>query len=84
MIFTPAPPYQSIEEEFEARIKKAFSEDRDGYVYIDSRRQAFQFAMSKYGQEKGWLTGGDLVDIDDQYSQLRFYLTPEGKTHFFA
>jgi hypothetical protein len=76
--FKPSTGYSSIEQEFEERTAKAFRSGAD-YVFIDSRRMRFQFEAAEYCHERGWLTEPEFVEIDEQYAQQRYRLTPAGK-----
>jgi hypothetical protein len=79
--FQPSSGYASLEQEFEARTAKAFRAGAD-YIFIDSRRQQFQFEGAEYCRSQGWLTDPELVEIDEQYAQQRYRLTPTGRKRF--
>lgn len=80
-MYQPEPPYQTIQEEFEARTRKAFVEGGAKEVWIYSRREGFRLAMCSYCIEQGWMDG-ELVQIDSQSSGQRYWLTDKGKKHF--
>lgn len=83
-VFEPKAPYKTIEEEFEARTRKAFTEHPVAdYVVIDSRRQQFQAEMVAYCQKCGWLDAGEFIDMpEQQWAEWRYRLTPVGREHF--
>ena len=81
MDFKPAEGFATIEEEFEARIRKAFVEKRAHSVWIHSSLEGFQIAMASFGKEKGWLEG-ELLDLDSQSSAMSFKLTEAGRKYF--
>lgn len=76
--FLPSAGYLTIEDEFEARTAKAFRSGAD-YIFIDSRRQQFQFEAAEFCRGKGWLTEPEFVEIDEQYAQQRYRLTVDGR-----
>lgn len=69
------------DDELEDALKRAFVDGKAPYVILDDRRQQFLIESAVMGVEKGWLTE-ELVDIEEQYSQLRYHLTDEGRKHF--
>lgn len=77
-----SPGYQTIEEEFEASLRKAFVDKRMPRIAIYSRRQQFQFESAAFGEEKGWLRQLGLVQLDEQSSEFQYELTAYGKRHF--
>ena len=81
MSYLPEAPYRTLEEEFEARIQKAFVEDGNRYVFIYSKHERFRLAMMDFGAKKGWVNCV-LQELDSQSSTLCCELTPEGVKHF--
>lgn len=78
----PSPGYKSIEDEFEARLRRAFSQTpTPDFIYYDSRRQRFLAEGIAYGENMDWLQGR-LQEIDDQYSRYEARLTAAGRRHF--
>jgi len=73
--------YESIEQEFEATIRRAFTPQPCGFIFYDSRRQVFFAECIAYGEERGWLDG-KLNEIEAQYSRYEARLTDAGKLHF--
>lgn len=73
--------YETIEEEFEASLRRAFVDGKADYVAIYSRREQFLLESANYGVERGWLTG-KLEQQDEQSSRYCFRLTDEGRAHF--
>lgn len=80
-MFEPVAPYKTIEEEFEARTRKAFVEKGMTEVWVYSKRDEFQITMSEFCIQKGWMQG-ELIELDSQSSGMRYTLTEEGKKHF--
>lgn len=78
---TISPGYQTIEEEFEAALRKAFVTHKAKKIIIDSRRMRFQLESAAFGIEKGWLDG-ELVEYDEQSSAYEYWLTDAGKKYF--
>jgi len=77
----PSPGFATIEQEFEERTAKAFHQGAD-YVIIRSRHQQFQAEAVDYCISKGWLTCGELIQLDEQSSEIRCRLTSKGKEHW--
>lgn len=67
--------------DLEDALRRAFVDRRADYIFLDDRRQAFRIESVRLGVERGWLTE-EFVEIDEQYAQLRYRLTEEGKRHF--
>ncbi|HEX5426635.1 MAG TPA: hypothetical protein VFW94_24195 [Candidatus Acidoferrales bacterium] len=80
--YKPSEGFATIEEEHEARTRKAFADGKADYVVIYSRHQGFQMEGIAYCQTRGWVDGGTFVELDEQSSEYRFRLTEEGKRHF--
>jgi hypothetical protein len=76
-----SPGFNTIEEEFEASLRKAFVDCKAKKIIIDSRHKHFQLASANFGIEKGWLEG-TLVEYDEQSSAYEFRLTEVGKKYF--
>lgn len=74
-------PRKYQEDELEESLRRAFSSGETDFIYIDSRRYRFLIESACLGVEKGWLTE-TVVEIDEQYTQVRYRLTDEGKKHF--
>ena len=80
-----SPGYESIEEEFEASLRRAFVDDKADYIVLYDRRERFLWESAAYGTERGWLDSGTLLsDADEQSSEMRFRLTDKGRLHFGA
>jgi hypothetical protein len=79
---TVSAGYKTIEEEFEASLRRAFVDHKCDYIVLYDRRQQFLFESAAYGQEKGWLTAIEEVELDEQSTEWRLRLTPEGRQHF--
>jgi hypothetical protein len=77
----PSEGYETIEQEFEARLRKAFVDGHADFVRVDSRRQRFQLESMAWAEEKGWMKT-ELKELDEQSSEYRGRLTPEGRKHF--
>lgn len=78
-----SPEYDTIEQEFEASLRRAFVDDTADYVVIFSKHQRFLLESAFYGQLQGWLKA-EFVELDEQSSEIRYRLTDEGKKHFFG
>lgn len=74
-------PRKYQENELEAALLRAFVDNRADFILLDDRRERFLIESATLGVEKGWLSE-EFIEIDDQYSQLRYRLTDEGKRHF--
>lgn len=77
-----SPGYDTIEQEFEASLRRAFVDGKADYIVLYDRRQRFLWESANYGMIQGWLTDGQLLQLDEQSSEVRFRLTPEGRKHF--
>ena len=69
------------DDELEEALKRAFVVGKASYIILDDRRERFLIESAILGVEKGWLTE-EFVEIEEQYSQLRYHLTDGGKRHF--
>lgn len=67
--------------EFEAALRKAFVAHRADFIFIDSRRMAFQLASASYGVERGWLRCR-VHNEDEQSTWYEYRLTPQGRKYF--
>ena len=81
-----SPGYASIEDEFEATLRRAFVDNSDGtikvdFIIVDSRRQLYLLECINWAVRKGWLSQ-KLNQIEEQYSRLEGRLTLRGKQHF--
>ena len=74
-------PRKYQENELEAALLRAFVDNRADFILLDDRRERFLIESATLGVEKGWLSD-EFIEIDDQYSPLRYRLTDEGKRHF--
>jgi len=81
---TPSNGFSRIEEEFEKRTADAFRKmgGESGYISITSRRQRFQLEAAEYCSFHGWITEGELVQLDEQSSELRYRITDCGRKHW--
>jgi hypothetical protein len=77
----PSQGFVTIEEEFEKRTEKAFKLGGE-FLCIYSRRQRFQIEAAEYCREHGWVTDGELVELDSQSSEVRYWLTDAGRAHW--
>lgn len=73
--------YETIEEEFEASLRKAFVVDKIETVVIVDRRRRFLIESIYFGAAMGWLEA-ELVEYDDQSSGYEASLTEAGKSYF--
>ena len=73
--------YETIEQEFEASLRRAFVNGKADYVVLYSRRQLFLGESAMYGEQRGWLEG-KFIELDEQSSEIRYRLTDKGKQHF--
>lgn len=76
-----SPGYETIEQEFEASLRRAFVDRRANYIVLVDRRSEFLHASVAYGQDRGWLSQATVAGYD-QSEEWRFRLTSEGKAHF--
>lgn len=76
-----SPGYRTIEDEFEASIRRAFVEGKADYISLYSRHQIFLCESAIYAEQRGWITG-KLIQLDEQSSEMRYRLTNEGKKYF--
>lgn len=74
-------PRKYQDDELEAALKRAFVDGKADYIILDDRRQRFLIESACLGVEKGWLDE-EFVEIEEQYSQLRYRLTDDGRKHF--
>jgi hypothetical protein len=86
VVYTSAPTagYKTIEDEFEASLRRAFLGDRlspGAFIVVYDRRQTFRLEGMGYGEAMGWLRV-ELVELDEQSSEYCGYLTEAGRTHF--
>lgn len=79
--YLPSEGFKTIEEEFEARTRKAFVDNKATEVWVYSKREGFRLTMCAYCISKGWMDG-ELVEFDSQSSGQRYWLTEAGKKHF--
>jgi hypothetical protein len=78
----PSAGYATIEDEFEAALRRAFAQQPEPtFIYVDSRRQRFLGEGIAYGERRGWLIG-TLNEIEEQYSRYEARLTDAGRAHF--
>lgn len=61
-------------EEAREKTVRAFRQGAD-YVFADSRRQRWVVDAAALMVQDGLLKEGELVEIDEQYSQMRWYPT---------
>lgn len=89
---TVSPGYATIEEEFEASLRRAFVDGKANYLWVDSAREPpylwvysarerFRIESAAYGVERGWLEA-DLVEVHAHFSYVMWTLTDFGKKHF--
>ena len=76
-----SPGFNTIEEEFENSIRRAFVDNKADFIYFDSKRQQYLAECINYGFLKNWLDV-KFVEIEEQYSRYEAKLTTEGKIHF--
>lgn len=73
--------FKNIEEEFEDSLRKSFVEGSADYIAIYDRRHRFLWESAEYGKKMGWLFD-EYHEFDEQDSEYRYRMTPEGKKHF--
>jgi hypothetical protein len=73
--------YETIEEEFEASLRRVFVDGKADFIRLDDRRREFLVRSAGYGEEQGWLRL-ELIEVDEQSSYLEGRLTSAGKVHF--
>lgn len=73
--------YSYPEAELEAALQRAFVQHRADYIVIDSRRHQFLWEGARMGLDRGWLSC-EVVEPDEQSTELRYRLTEAGRTHF--
>lgn len=81
----PAPNpkhYDYPFEELEAALRRAIRDRGLRSLSLDDRRQRFLFEGCRYGTAMGWLSEGQLEDIDEQSSRVVWTVTPAGVAHF--
>lgn len=67
-------------EEARAALVRANTNGRPfDYVVIYDRREAWLWQAAELSVEQGWLQPGKLVELDEQSSELRYYLTDAGR-----
>jgi hypothetical protein len=77
-----SPGYATIEEEFEASLRRAFVDGHTDFIILESRRERFRMECAAYGQKQGWLTDYEEVGPDEQSLVWILRLTEVGKKHF--
>ena len=78
---TISPGYDTIEQEFEASLRRAFVDGKADYIVLYSRRHKFRYESAAYGALQGWLDE-EFIEVDEQSSELHYRLTEDGKKHF--
>lgn len=73
--------YATIYDEFIASLKRSFCDNHADFIVIRDRRQRFQGEAASFGEANGWLSG-ELIEHDEQSSELRYRLTPLGRAEF--
>lgn len=73
--------YATIHDEFIASLKRSFCDREADFIVVRDRRHRFQGEAAAFGEANGWLSG-ELVEHDEQSSELRFRLTPLGRAEF--
>jgi hypothetical protein len=79
---TVSPGYATIEEEFEASLRRAFVDHEFTSIMVDDKRQRFRIESMWYGEERGWLHVELIDNAEQQYSYYEGTLTDTGKKHF--
>lgn len=69
----------TVEDARAALVRANNSGRRFDFVVIEDRRQRWLWAAAEIGVEQGWLKPGKLVQLDEQSSELRYYLTDAGR-----
>lgn len=72
---------QFSEKELEEALSRAFVTNKADYVFLYRNSGRFLLDGIKLGIKNEWLEEKFVV-IDEQETQLRYYLTPVGKKHF--
>jgi hypothetical protein len=79
MGFKPNPDFP--ETELEGSLRRAFVNHKADYVLMYRNSGQFLWDGVRLGVKNGWLEE-KTVPIDDQETQVRYYLTATGKNHF--
>lgn len=69
----------SIEEARAALVRANKSGRRFDFITIYDRREKWLWMAAEISVEQGWLKPGKLVELDEQSSELRYYLTDAGR-----
>lgn len=69
----------TVDEARDALVRALKSGQKFDYIVIYDRREAWLWRAAELAVEQGWLEEGRLVELDEQSSELRFYLTPAGR-----
>jgi hypothetical protein len=69
----------TIEDARAALVRANRSGQRFDYITIYDRREAWLWKAAEIAVEHGWLEPGRLVELDEQSSELRYYVTEAGR-----
>lgn len=72
------------EQDLEASLRRLFVDDGGAdFIGFDEHalRNRFLSEALQYGLDNGWLYGGETVG-DEQWTQIRYGLSEQGKEHF--
>jgi hypothetical protein len=73
--------YGTIHDEFIAGLKMSFCDHGADFIVVRDRRQRFQGEAAAFGEANGWLSS-ELIEHDEQSSELRYRLTALGRAEF--
>jgi hypothetical protein len=66
-------------EDAREMLVRVLADNPGDYVFIDQRTMWWAQRCAEIGVEQGWLEEGKLVEVDEQYSQLRWRITDAGR-----
>lgn len=69
----------TIEDARAALVRANMTPGLFDYVCIYDKRQAWLWKAAEIGVEQGWFRPGELVELDEQSSELRYYVTDAGR-----
>lgn len=69
----------TIDEARAALVRANRSGRRFDYITIYDRREAWLWQAAEIAVEQGWLQPGELVELDEQSSELRYRVTEAGR-----
>lgn len=72
MEYTP-PTVEEARESLARAVEKGC-----GSIVIESRRHRWLWEAAEISVREGWLEPGVIHELDEQWSELRYQITPEG------